>query len=87
VATRIDEAIQALPERQRAAVVLSHYQQLSNPEAASILNISVEALESLLSRGRKSLRQSLRPEWSELTGVPDSAPGVHKAERPERADQ
>ena len=87
VATRIDEAIQALPERQRAAVVLSHYQQLSNPEAASILNISVEALESLLSRGRKSLRQSLRPEWSELTGVPESAPGVHKAERPERADQ
>ncbi len=70
---RIDGAIQALPERQRAAIVLSHYQHLSNQEASEILGVSVEALESLLSRGRRALKQSLRPEWSELKGEGDSA--------------
>ncbi|HBM89979.1 MAG: RNA polymerase sigma factor [Parvibaculaceae bacterium] len=70
---RIDGAIQALPERQRAAIVLSHYQHLSNQEASEILGVSVEALESLLSRGRRALKQSLRPEWSELRGEGDPA--------------
>jgi RNA polymerase sigma-70 factor (ECF subfamily) len=83
LASAIDGAIQSLPERQRAAVVLSHYQQLSNPEAAEILAISVEALESLLSRGRKALRQALKPEWSELTGEPDKKPHM----TPERVEQ
>jgi RNA polymerase sigma-70 factor, ECF subfamily len=84
IASRIDLAIQALPERQRGAIVLSHYQHLSNPEAAGILDVSVEAFESLLSRGRKALRVALRPEWTELTGGNDDSPGVQKVERPER---
>lgn len=71
MARRIDGAIQMLPDRQRAAIVLSHYQGLSNPEAAEILDVSVEAVESLLSRGRRALKQSLRPEWSELRGEGD----------------
>ncbi len=76
LAGRIDAAIQALPERQRAAIVLSHYQQLSNLEASEILGVSVEALESLLSRGRRALKKSLRPEWSDLKGEGDaSSPG------------
>lgn len=73
LAGRIDGAIQALPERQRAAIVLCHYQQLSNKEASEVMEISVEALESLLSRGRRALKQSLRPEWSELKGEGDAA--------------
>ena len=83
LANCIDGAIQSLPERQRAAIVLSHYQQLGNSEAADILAISVEALESLLSRGRKALRLKLKSEWSELTGVPDTAPTM----TPERAER
>jgi RNA polymerase sigma-70 factor (ECF subfamily) len=71
MARRVDIAIHALPDRQRAAIVLSHYQGLSNPEAAAILDVSVEALESLLSRGRRALKLSLRPEWSELKGEDD----------------
>ncbi len=71
LAMRVDGAIQALPDRQRAAIVLSHYQGLSNPEAAEILDVSVEAVESLLSRGRRALKQSLRPEWSEMKGEGD----------------
>lgn len=56
---RVDAALRRLPDRQREAIVLCHYQDLSNIEAASIMEISVEALESLLSRGRRTLRQSL----------------------------
>jgi len=71
MARRVEGAIQALPDRQRAAIVLSHYQGLSNPEAAEILAVSVDALESLLSRGRRALKQSLRLEWSEMKGEGD----------------
>lgn len=56
---RVDLALAALPERQREAVVLCHYQDLSNIEAARLLGVSVEALESLLARGRRALRVAL----------------------------
>ena len=48
-----------LPDRQREAIVLCPYQDLSNIEAAELMGISVEALESLLSRGRRALRLAL----------------------------
>ena len=56
---RVDAALAKLPERQREAIVLCHYQELGNIEAAALMEISVEALESLLSRGRRALRASL----------------------------
>lgn len=56
---RVDRALQALPERQREAIVLCHYQDLTNIEAAGLMAVSVEALESLLSRGRRALRLAL----------------------------
>lgn len=55
----IDEALAALPDRQREAIVLQYYQELSNVDAAAIMGISVEALESLLARARRNLRASL----------------------------
>ena len=55
----MDAALRRLPDRQREAIVLCHYQELTNIEAASLMSVSVEALESLLSRGRRALRQSL----------------------------
>lgn len=66
VGARVDGALAALPERQREAVVLCHYQELTNIEAAALMSVSVEALESLLSRGRRALRRALA----------DIAPGV-----------
>lgn len=57
--SRVVTAISALPERQREAILLVHYQDMSNIEAAAALAVSVEALESLLSRGRRALRLSL----------------------------
>lgn len=59
VGGRVDQALAALPPRQREALVLCHYQELSNIEAAALMDISVEALESLLSRGRRALRVAL----------------------------
>ncbi len=59
-AREVDAALQSLPERQRAAITLCHYQGLTNIEAAAMLEVSVEALESLLSRGRRSLKEKLR---------------------------
>ncbi|SDT36798.1 RNA polymerase sigma factor [Pseudomonas fuscovaginae UPB0736] len=56
---QIAAALAALPERQREAIVLQYYQELSNIEAAALMNISVEALESLLSRARRNLRSYL----------------------------
>ena len=53
---RVRAALDRLPARQREAIVMHHYQELSNPEAAAALGVSVEALESLLSRGRRTLR-------------------------------
>lgn len=53
-------AIAALPERQREAILLVHYQDLSGAEAAVVLDISVEALESLLARGRRTLRSQFQ---------------------------
>jgi RNA polymerase sigma-70 factor (ECF subfamily) len=60
VSSAILLAIEQLPHRQRAAIVLCHYQDCGNVEAAEILGISVEALESLLARGRRALRDKLR---------------------------
>jgi RNA polymerase sigma-70 factor, ECF subfamily len=56
---RVELALLALPERQREAIVLCHYQELGNIEAAGLMGVSVEALESLLGRGRRALRAGL----------------------------
>jgi RNA polymerase sigma-70 factor (ECF subfamily) len=53
---RVAQALQALPLRQREAIVLQYYQELSNGEAAMVMEVSVEALESLLARARRRLR-------------------------------
>jgi len=55
------QAIQALPERQRAAVLLHKYQQLDYDEIARILECSESALKSLLFRAYETLRTALLP--------------------------
>jgi RNA polymerase sigma-70 factor (ECF subfamily) len=56
----VKAALDALPDRQHAALVLSYYEGLSNVEAAEALELSVSALESLLVRARRALRQELQ---------------------------
>ncbi len=50
------KALQHLPERQRSAIVLTACSGLSNKDAAAALGISIDALESLLARGRHTLK-------------------------------
>lgn len=57
---RLEDALGRLPTQQRVAVVLSYYEDLSNAEIAEVMNTSVSAVESLLKRGRKGLREILR---------------------------
>ncbi len=64
----IDAALAELPTRQRTAITLCHFQELTNIEAAEIMEISVEAMESLLARGRRGLRDRLQPLREGLTG-------------------
>ena len=56
----VDKAIEALPEKQRLAVILRRYEQMPYDEIAGILEISVSAVKSQLFRARATLRESLQ---------------------------
>jgi RNA polymerase sigma-70 factor (ECF subfamily) len=53
------EAGDALPDRQRQAILLRHFEGLSNPEIGAVMDIGVEAVESLLARGKRALVAAL----------------------------
>jgi len=54
-ARALQKALAGLPERQRLAVTLRHIEELSNPEISTIMEISVEAVESLTARAKRKL--------------------------------
>ncbi len=58
-AGRVANAIAELPERQRAAIVLTYYEGLSNAETAAVLETTVSSVESLLIRAKRALRAEL----------------------------
>lgn len=57
---QIRAALDRIPERQRAAIVLCYFEEMSNKEAAEVLGVNLKALESLLCRGRKNLQGLLK---------------------------
>ena len=59
-------ALQDLPDRQRQAVVLRHIEGLSNPDIAEVMEIGVEAVESLIARGKRTLTAALAARREEL---------------------
>ena len=65
-AAALQAALDRLPERQRLAVVLRHIEGASNPEIAAALETSVEAVESLLARGRRALAAMLEGDRDKL---------------------
>ena len=57
--TAVVQALGRLPEKQRTAIVLCTFEGWTNRQAAEVLRVSVEAVESLLSRARRTLREDL----------------------------
>ena len=66
LSSRVDAALKALPERQRLALTLFHYEGMSQVEVGNVMGISDEAVESLLARARRALKVSLKEEWQGL---------------------
>lgn len=56
----VQQAIAALPESQRLALVLRRYEEMPYEEIAAVLKTSVSSVKSLLFRARSELKQSLR---------------------------
>jgi RNA polymerase sigma-70 factor (ECF subfamily) len=65
-ADALQAALDLLPDRQRQAVVLRHIEGLPNPEIAEIMDVTVEAVESLTSRGKRALAAQLAGRQEEL---------------------
>lgn len=57
---RLRHHLAELPERQRTALVLTHFEDCSHRDAAAIMELDVEAFSSLLARARRSLKQRMR---------------------------
>ena len=71
----LQNALGLLPERQRQAVVLRHIEGMANPEIAEVLEIGVEAVESLTARGKRALTAALAGRRQEL-GYDDHEEGA-----------
>ena len=62
----VDAALAELPHRQRQALALVYFENMPNAEAADIMEVSIDALESLLARARRSLKDRLAGQWRML---------------------
>lgn len=65
----LSAALAKLPDRQRAALLLVHYEGLSYREAADSIDVSEGAVKSLIHRARAALTTELEPWLEQLTGV------------------
>ncbi len=51
------QAMDALPKRQKQAVILCVFEELSNKQAAEIMELNISALQSLLMRAKRKLKE------------------------------
>lgn len=65
-AEALNAALETLPTRQRQAVILRHIEGLTNPEISEVMDIGVEAVESLTARGKRALAGALAGKRDEL---------------------
>ncbi len=63
LAQRVHDALQDLPDRQRLALVLFQFDGLSQMEIALLMDLSQDAVESLLARARRRLKIQLQDDW------------------------
>jgi RNA polymerase sigma factor (sigma-70 family) len=62
----LEAALKLLPERQRQAVILRHLEELGNAEISGVMEIGIEAVESLVARGKRNLSAILSGRSAEL---------------------
>src|SRR5438876_8699592 len=60
LAAVIQQALEGLNERQRAAVVLNKFEDMNYAEIAEVMGLTTKAVKSLLSRARENLRLALK---------------------------
>lgn len=70
----VQQAVAALNERQRLAVLLNKFEHLGYDEIAEVMELTPAAVKSLLSRARANLRQVLEPYLEQGTKI--ETPGV-----------
>ncbi|GET20815.1 RNA polymerase sigma factor [Prolixibacter denitrificans] len=58
-AQALQQALESLPENQRTAFVLYHYEDMAYKEIATVMNVSLPSVESLIHRARKNLQKKL----------------------------
>jgi len=58
---KIEDALAALPENQRTAILLCRQEELSYEDIAAVLGCSLPAVKSLIFRGRETLKRRLKP--------------------------
>jgi len=77
IAQALNAALDALPEMYREVILLRDVEDMTAPEAAEVLGITVEAVKSRLHRGRRALRDALKPALEQQPSVaPSSCPDV-----------
>ena len=57
----MQQAVGSLSDRQRMAVLLAKFEHMSYVDIGAVMDMSPQAVKSLLSRARTNLRESLQP--------------------------
>jgi RNA polymerase sigma-70 factor, ECF subfamily len=63
---RINSAVSLLPERQKQALTLVHFEHFTQSDAAAVMDVSIDAFESLLARARRALKEQLADDRLDL---------------------
>jgi RNA polymerase sigma-70 factor (ECF subfamily) len=69
----VQQAVESLSDRQRMAVLLAKFEHMSYVDIGSVMDMSPQAVKSLLSRARTNLRESLQPyldRGAQISGAP-----------------
>lgn len=73
VGALVARALRSLPDRQRAAIVLTYYEELSNADAAAAMDLHLKAFESLLLRARQAMKLAIASMGIELCDLKGAA--------------
>ncbi len=68
----VRRALEGLNERQRTAVILNKFEEMSYAEIAEVMGLTTKAIKSLLNRARTNLREALK-DYVLMDGEPPAA--------------